>query len=85
MPRDFNPVGRAPLPDAANIWMLPTDPGDDAALCQFMSGDPGDGDVGKCGLPVVRRSAYCARHHRDCVRPSMPYRLLLRLAGLAER
>ena len=58
--------------------------------CQFIAAGapaeayatpPGRG-AGKCGRPIVRHSPYCAEHHRLCVRPPLPFKYLLRLAGL---
>ena len=74
MPRDINGLLEESAGATAGLgW-----------ACQFMAG-PAVGDAGKCGLPVVGRSAYCARHHRQCVRAPMPYEALLRLAGIRDR
>ncbi len=79
MPRDFAPTETAPVDPCLNAWPAPS-----AGLdtCQYMAGDPDVGDAGKCGLPVVGRRPYCAAHRRLCVRPPVPFKQLLRLAGV---
>ncbi len=71
MPREFKGLHEASADAAPGL----------GSVCQFMAG-PVTGDAGKCGLPAVRGSAYCARHHRQCVRAPMPYKALLRLVGI---
>ena len=34
--------------------------------CQFIAGNPRDGDEGKCGRPVCNGSPYCEHHHKLC-------------------
>ena len=55
-----------------------------AAGCQYIAAETAATDAAKCGLPVVADTVYCALHRRRCVRPPLPFELLLRLADLGE-
>ncbi len=54
------------------------------AGCQYIAAETAATDAAKCGLPVVADSVYCAIHRRRCVRPPLPFEVLLRLADLGE-
>jgi hypothetical protein len=63
-------------------------------LCQWIAGDPGLDDRGKCGLPVSGDSAYCSAHRAQSVLPpdcperlaaTAQLRLDLLIAGLSPR
>jgi hypothetical protein len=46
-------------------------------LCQWIEGDPGFDDRGKCSLPVAEGSAYCSEHRTRSILPAdCPERLL---------
>ena len=81
MPRDLLPS--VPPTAGADFGAWPG-PVIGIAGCQYIAAETPSTDAAKCGLPVVADSVYCAIHRRRCVRPPLPFDVLLRLADLGE-